>query len=394
MAGAIAVVGADRADVAGEVLRLAADEAARRPVTVVDLLGEESILAKLVAGDDPHGASDAVRYGLSLSKVARAHHTTPNLFLVPGGAETPLQPDVLASHRWLSWAEKARRGNTLLLVAAPSDHDALGPLLDRLDGMVVIGDGPAPITRSPLVARVRSGRAPRPRPAPPAAPAPRRRVRGFALGAALVAVAAVGAWGLRAQLTRGGDTSSPDRDGRPSVVMPGDVVPGAGGTSADPTDGSPWSVELASVNSSAGALARVRQTVDSLPVPTYSPTLLGATTAPWYRLVAGAFTSSASAESLLVLLRLRGVLEAEAGRVIRAPYAWLLEDSLPPELTTERLFAWRQQGLPAYALYGSSGLARIYAGAFESEAEARLLAPVLDSLNIHATLSTRVGSVR
>jgi hypothetical protein len=376
------------------VLRLAADEAARRPVTVIDLLGEESILAKLVAGDDPQGASDAVRYGLSLGKVARAHHTTPNLFLVPGGAESPLQPEILASHRWLSWAEKARRSNALLLVAAPSDYHAIGPLLDRLDGVVVIGDSPAPITRSPLVARVRSERGRRPRPVPqrPAA-APRRRVRGFALGTALVAVTAVGAWALRSYLSGRGDADA-GRDGRPSVVMPGDVVPGAGMAPADSMDGSPWGVELASVNSAAGALARVRQTVDSLPVPTYSPTLLGAATAPWYRLVAGAFTSSASAESLLVLLRLRGVLEAEAGRVIRAPYAWLLEDSLPPEITTERLFAWRQQGLPAYALYGSSGLARIYAGAFESEAEARLLAPVLDSLNIHATLSTRVGSVR
>jgi hypothetical protein len=164
--------------------------------------------------------------------------------------------------------------------------------------------------------------------------------------------------------------------------------------SGDSVEVAPWSVELASVNSAAGALLRVREAVDSVPVPTYSPTLLGATSAPWYRLVAGAYVRMESADSLLAALRDRGVVEAGAGRVIRTPYAWLIEDNVPPELMPERLFTWRQQGLPAYALFGTAGFVRIYVGAFESEAEARLFAPALDSLNIHATLSARVGSVR
>ena len=138
----------------------------------------------------------------------------------------------------------------------------------------------------------------------------------------------------------------------------------------------------------------MRQAVDSVPVPTYSPTLLGATSAPWYRLVAGAYSQMTSADSLLAALRDRGVVEPGAGRVVRTPYTWLVEDRVPPDLSQDRLFAWRQQGLPAYALFDTSGLVRIYVGAFESEAEARLLVPVLDSLNLHATLSARVGSIR
>jgi hypothetical protein len=180
------------------------------------------------------------------------------------------------------------------------------------------------------------------------------------------------------------------------ITVPGDApsLTAPGSLGSETPDAAAWTVEIASVNSAAGALLRVRQAVDSVPVPTYSPTLPGATSSPWYRLLAGAYPNREAAESLLVALRYRGVVNASGGRVVRAPYAWLVEDGVPPEMSAERLFAYRQQGLPAYALYGSSGLARIYVGAFESEEEARLLKPSFDSLHINATLTARVGSIR
>jgi hypothetical protein len=79
---------------------------------------------------------------------------------------------------------------------------------------------------------------------------------------------------------------------------------------------------------------------------------------------------------------------------VQAPFAWLLEEGVTDEQLPVRLFGWRQQGLPAYALLDQAGTSRIYFGAFENEAEARLLTPTLESLNLYATLGTRIGSVR
>lgn len=180
------------------------------------------------------------------------------------------------------------------------------------------------------------------------------------------------------------------------IVMPGDPVnePSAAAAAAPlPAGAAPWAVELASVNTQNGAMARVRQALDSLPVLTFAATQPGGG-AIWYRLRAGAYASSEEADSLLDALRARGAIEPAAGRVVQAPLAWLLEDNVLEDQVPVRLFGWRQRGLPAYALYNRNGTSRIYFGAFENEAEARLLTPMLDSLTLYATLVTRIGSVR
>jgi sporulation related protein len=156
----------------------------------------------------------------------------------------------------------------------------------------------------------------------------------------------------------------------------------------------PWTVEVASVNTINGAMARVRQALDSLPVPTFAASRPGGGSVTWYRLLAGAFSTSEQAAAFLNTLRQRGSLGPAAGKVVQAPLAWLLEENVTEDQLSVRLFGWRQQGLPAYALIDPAGTSRIYFGAFENEAEARLLTPTLDSLNLYATLVTRIGSVR
>jgi hypothetical protein len=192
------------------------------------------------------------------------------------------------------------------------------------------------------------------------------------------------------------NAEAPAASGAQPIVMPGDPVTLSAATNAAgaAVGTVPWSVEVASVNSLNGAMARVRQALDSLPVPTFAATQPGGGSAVWYRLLAGAFATRESADSLLAALRERGALGPAAGRVVQAPLAWLLEEGVTEDQLTVRLFGWRQQGLPAYALIDPNGTSRIYFGAFENEAEARLLTPVLDSLNLYATLSTRIGSVR
>jgi hypothetical protein len=87
------------------------------------------------------------------------------------------------------------------------------------------------------------------------------------------------------------------------------------------------------------------------------------------------------------------VLDPAGGQVVRTPLAWLIEEGVDPATLDEDLFRWRTVGVPAYALF-DAGRARIYAGAFETDSAAQLFRPVLDSLNLNATLVPRVGRIR
>jgi hypothetical protein len=409
---AVAIVGESLADVAREALKMARAESKSRPVLLVDLLGQGSGLDEMFGDDDLHGVSDAARYGISLNRVAREVPNADSLFVVPGGTESPFADDVLSNRIWGSWSDQCRRAGALLVVAAPADLQDVEKAIDQLDGLFMIGDAAAPSTHVPLIGRV-SGTLPVPTVETPpevvlpaAEPAavevtpitPKRVNRAMQVAVAAVALAGVaaGAWWANSKIQeqRSGSTPQVAAVGEP-IIMPGDPTSdSARGIAASlPVGAVPWSVELASVNTINGAMARVRQALDSLPVPTFAATQPGGG-AIWYRLRAGAFTTSAQADSLLASLRERGAIEPAAGRVVQAPLAWLLEENVLEEQLSVRLFLWRQQGLPAYALFDRNGTTRIYFGAFENEAEARLLTPMLDSLNLYATLVTRIGSVR
>ena len=412
---AVAVVGDSLGDVAREALKIARVESLSRPVLLVDLLGDGSALDEMFRDDDLHGVSDASRYGVSLARVARPVPNADSLFVVPGGVETPQADDVLSDHMWASWSDQCRKAGALLVVAAPADLPKVGRTIDQLDGMVMIGDGVAPLTQAPVLGRVpgsrraladvaATGTMPQDVPAvlPPSKeealdalrenPDNVKRVRWIAIAAFLVLAGMAGVWWFTGVLDPRGRTNTVGAG--ETIVVPGDD-PGA---QVDPraiaVGSVPWSVEVVSLNTRVGAMARVRQALDSFPVPTFSATQPGGGAAVWYRFLAGAFPTSAEADWYLTALRERGILGPAAGRVVWAPLAWQIEEAVPEDQIDVRLFGWRQQGLPAYALIDEAGTTRIYFGAFENEAEARLLSPVIDSLNLNATLATRIGSVR
>ena len=155
---AVAVVGESLADVAREALKIARVESQSRPVLLVDLLGQGSALDEMFGDDDPHGVSDAARYGVSLGRVARPVPNADGLFTVPGGAESPQADDVLSDHLWGSWSEQCRRAGALLVVAAPADLHDVGKAIDQLDGLVMIGDAAVPTTHAPVTGRVPASR--------------------------------------------------------------------------------------------------------------------------------------------------------------------------------------------------------------------------------------------
>lgn len=404
---AIAVLGDHVPDVAREALKIARAESLTRPVLLVDLLGQDNSLGRLCADEDLHGVSDSVRYGLSLARVARPVPQTDALYVISGGVESPLADDVLKDGMWTSWTEQCRRAGALLVVAGPADLPAVGRTIDQLDGLVMIGDATPPPSHVPLLGRIPTTRrrtpvdvAAAPRRISPeeiaavrqATPRWNRRVlAAAALGILALGLGAVGWAVTTGRLAIGGRGPATARAATPPSPTPEaatTIVPAAD------EDARPWAVEIASVNSLPGALVRVRQSLGTLPVPTLAATHSATGGPTWYRLVAGAFATVESADSLLAALRAQGVLDPGGGRVIRAPLAWRLESDVGVAQLDERLFGWRTIGVPAYALYDARGVATIYAGAFESDSAARLFQPVLDSLNLHATLANRVGSIR
>ena len=409
---AVAIVGNSLGDVAREALKIARAESQSRPVLLVDLLGDGSALDEMFRSDDAEGVSDAARYGVSLARVAKPVPNTDNLFVVRGGAESPLADDVLSDHMWSSWSAQCRKAGALLVVAAPADLPRVEKTIDQLDGLLVVGDGIPPLTQAPVLGRVAGSRraaladvateATEPKPTPTPAetldalrekPDTLKRIQWVAVAAFVVLAGMAVTWWLNGALEpRVG--ANPNAGANP-IVMPGDPEPGA---RVDPNavvvGSSPWAVEIVSLNTRGGAMARVRQALDSFPVPTFSATQPPGSAAVWFRFVAGAFPTSAEADWYLTALRERGILGPAAGRVVWTPLAWQLDDAVPDDNVDVRLFGWRQQGLPAYALIDEAGTTRIYFGAFESEDEARLLSPLIDSLNLNATLVTRIGSVR
>jgi hypothetical protein len=417
---AVAIVGDSLGDVAREALKIARAESQSRPVLLVDLLGDGSALDEMFHDDDLHGVSDGARYGMSLATLARPVPNVDSLFVVTGGVESPLADDVLTDHMWGSWSDQCRKAGALLVVAAPADLPQVGKTIDQLDGVLMIGDGVAPRTQAPVLGRVKTN--PRgvpaiadaaraagasvaavPAIAPPSAeealdavrekPDLIKRIRFVAIAAFAILAGLAGTWLWNGALEPR-VTANPNAVGQ-RIVLPGDPEPGAPVDSRAVAVGSvPWTVEVVSLNTRGGALARVRQTLDSFPVPTFAATQPGGGSAIWYRFLAGAFATSAEADWYLTALRERGILGPAAGRVMWAPLAWQLEDGVPEDELDVRLFGWRQRGLPAYALIDEAGTTRIYFGAFENEAEARLLSPMIDSLNLNATLATRIGSVR
>ncbi len=402
---AVAIVGESRTDVAREALKIARAESQGRPVLLVDLLGHGSTLDQLFSDDDPHGVSDGARYGVSLARLARPVPDTDSLFVVPGGLESPLVDDVLGDHMWGSWSEQCRRAGALLVVAAPADLPAVGQAIDQLEGVVIVGDAAPPRSQAPLIGRVRSprnrtGGVPTPRAITPEEMAAVRQATPWRPGRTMVAVA-LGSlllvvlvwWAVRSGWLGGFGTLTSQAQVRTvsEGVAAGDLSTAA---AVPAEEAAAWSVELASLNSLDGARQRVLQTLDSVPVPTFSPMHPGTSSSLWYRVVAGAFHSRSSADSLLAVLRARGVVDEGGGTVVSVPLGWLMEDSVDVAQLAARLLAWRQQGLPAYALQDGNGIVRIYAGAFATEEEGMMFRPMLDSLNLHATLTARVGSIR
>lgn len=105
----------------------------------------------------------------------------------------------------------------------------------------------------------------------------------------------------------------------------------------------------------------------------------------WYRVYAGAFADSASADRTLDAVLGRDVVEE--GAVRHTPWAFRLGAFPTREAAEERVAGLASDGISAYAV--GDGPSVVWAGAFRSEDEAAAMAGMLEEAGVEAELTER-----
>jgi len=243
---------------------------------------------------------------------------------------------------------------------------------------------------------------------PPSMHEPRRRRR-FApfagVGVAIV-IAAVGLWlayrplsdfrlttprpdttrGLGAILPAVG-ASRHDSAGNSTYVANGAVAALAVVNPQDSTAAAVYAVQLTNANMQAGAILKLQQDGKNLPAETFSPVLVNGRT--WFRVLAGAYSDSAGADSLLASLGRRHLLIG-GERVVRVPYAFLI-DTVPEPAAARMVATYVERGEPVYALRQPNGKVWLLAGAFASPEQASLYTQSLRASGTAPVLVYRTG---
>jgi hypothetical protein len=150
-----------------------------------------------------------------------------------------------------------------------------------------------------------------------------------------------------------------------------------------------YSILLSKYNTKSGAILDLFGRFARLPASTYgmeSPSR-------FYLLLAGAFPSRASAESLLVRLRVQGTLARDFGTVDRYPLAFLVDSAVTPREAPVRLNRYHARGLPVYGLRQANGSVRLYFGAYANPEQASLAVPQIRDAGIRPLLLYRIGRV-
>ena len=410
------VVAPDAEDAAAVALGIAELQAQRRRVVVADLTGDLAAFQRLIAGPDAHGVSDSFRFGVSLNRVAQRVGEGENLFVLPSGTEPVIDDDIYCNDRWRRLVAGFREVGALLLLVAPASAPSLGTLVSFTDGAVSAGDIAAasglvvlavarpPRTDRRTLPRMRATAVIRERAAADAA-SRRRTLTGAAAAAALVAAGVIITVISR---QTAGESSAASRSAAPDAA----AAVATGGTRTvdsaaaavaaelpviiDPADSSiaaGWSVELARFSTPLGALIRVRDELpSSVPVRTFALVPSAADRTLWYRVLAGAATSRAGADSLLASLRASRVVDdPTAGAVVRAPLAFRLEQDIAAGAAASVVRGYVARGIPAYALLQDDATATVYAGGFESPEQAALFITSLRAAGIEPALVYRHG---
>ncbi len=403
------VIGRDPRIAAQVALGIAKAQRGDRRVAIGDVAGD---LPELRGTPDAPGLLECFRDGLPVSAIATPHLDDARLFILPSGNGPVAERLVLESARWPRLIAGFREVDALLLIVVPADAPGLPTLIAQVDGVIAVDLPPAVMRAWPLLATVDRPEQELP-PLAPLPPHPKelartrllRRLRVGTLALLVAALAGAASWWV---IHRAAAGAAAVAAGEPSIAAPD--APGSAGAPAaatgstadtitlgavvNPEDSlrsSHFALELVAANTPAGANSSLAMRGQRLPAPTVSPVQLGADGRTWYRALTGAWRDRAEAEAFLVSLRDRGLVRQDVGRVLRAPYALLLAESVPPGAVPAALAQWEARGIGAYALLQDDGNARLFAGAFETPGQSVLLALSLRDAGAVPVVAVRTG---
>jgi hypothetical protein len=379
-----------------------------------DLSGEIPPLQALVGDDDPHGIFDSFEFGTSFGRIAREVKGAPNLFIMPGGTESPATEQIISSKRWQHFASEFANADELLLLVVSPTASGIEKLAAQVDGVVLVGmqrlDAAPDAT---ILAKV---------PHPTVIAPPRIDIRSKAKVAEAMPESSswlpskVGIFGvlLLAAGIAGGALFARSRSASPAPVVAAtppvdsaknDSIARARAAAAavapvNPTDSAKatqFSIEILAANTSEGANFELKRHGSVMPSATISLVPIGETEASWYKVYAGAYSDSAEAEKLLRSLRRRRVVADSAGTVARVPFAFLV-DSIPAvagvaAMTRDKIQSYAGRGIAAYALMQEDGSAKLYTGAFEHPEQSSLALSALRVAGLAPVLAYRTGRI-
>jgi hypothetical protein len=415
---AIAVLGSGDTETARVALGIAKQQSRRRRVAIGDLLGDAAPFQALLS-DDTHGLADVFEYGLSLDRVAQRVHGEGELFILPSGAFISDHAEVMANRRWSRLAAGFKEEQGLLIIAANVGTPNIESLVLQLEGAVLVGNmAPSRLPVARVLGAVRGPLVellPAKPPEPPSrpkyivrAPMPLWKMLLYVFAVLAFVAALLGVWWVYRPFANApwapAWLKGPPRPDAPLVVRGLDTA-GVAGTDSmmatarwlglhTPMDSASrvtFGIALITFNTQSGALLELTRNSASLRAGTYTPVLIRGT--PWFRVVAGAYPDSASAAALLDTLRARGASDAGRAVIDPFPYALLVERNVADAAVASKVSALQSRGLPAYALLQTDGTARIFAGAFKSPNEARLLYDQMLTAGVQTSLVYRTGRV-
>lgn len=405
--------------------RAAARAVARsgRRVGLVDLSLEHPALR---SGAGEEGIVDAFVFGVSLGHVA--HEEEPNLHVIGAGTQPPDPAEVWASERWPRLARGFRQEGALLLLFVPPA--ALPHLSAPLDGLVVLapqGYRPDSPTFPEIGQRLAQGvpllavvceahpapvSGPPPKPVRPSIRTPRavagRPQRLAARPVVVMGVLLAGGAALAALLWRGSPRPPPAVPGVPAAQPaggPGGAAGGAAGvapasgaapatavrpSTADRGDSLFYSVQVAAFSRAEQAAAYAERLARRAGAATVSPVRLGRQ-GLWFRVMVGALSTAAGADSLLRELWRSKLVERGSGTILRTPHAYLVARPAGREATAAVLEGVRRQGMAGYIVAAPGGEVQVLVGAFEDPEQARVADSLLRLAGLEAKLVSRMG---
>jgi hypothetical protein len=407
---AVVVTGASIEHAARVALGMARAESERRHVALGDLTGDAAPLYAVAGGEDAFGLSDCLRQGLPLNDIARPAPDRDSLFILPAGSPPIACEEILGHERWPRLVSGFAKVDALLILVVPIDAPGIDRLAAATAGVVLV-DAPATRARNLKVLATVSPFAP-PREAV-SAPAGGNGARAALMIVGTVVALALIGWFARNSIVAiyHKAIATPPAPAAAAAPAPAAVAVNAAMPAAvpatatdtvrltdpvNPADTSAtvgFAVEVMAANTLAGANSFLTDNEKEtlMKGATVSPVAVGGSASVWYKVVVGASHVRGGADELLASMRREKVVRSGVGRVVKVPYALVLAQNIEQSNVRSAVESWRKSGFNPYVLVQNDGSLRVFAGAFETAAQAAPLASALRAAGVAPVLAFRTG---